>query len=168
MKAANQKEALNLNNKSYFITPYTLGLVLQSPNTCGGYRIGDILISINEKNPSNIFGGKWELLCPGRTLVCIDKSQTEFNTIRKIGGETKHTLTVDEMPKHEHKGLSWYGNNEEPLTLNSGSAGGYNLTYHGGTRGGQETGIWTNETGGGQSHNNLQPYMTVYMWVRVS
>lgn len=50
------------------------------------YPIGAIYLSINPENPSNIFGGTWKLLAPGRTLVCIDTDQQEFNQAGKTGG----------------------------------------------------------------------------------
>ena len=63
------------------------------------YRIGDVMISTNSENPSAFFGGTWQLLCPGRTLVCVDASQKEFNTVKKTG--EKRTLCY-----HWHKCLS--------------------------------------------------------------
>lgn len=59
------------------------------------YRVGDVIISTNNENPSKWYGGTWELFAPGRTLVCIDTSQTEFNSIKKTGG-SKY------MQQHNH------------------------------------------------------------------
>ena len=49
------------------------------------YRVGDVIITVNNQNPAQWYGGTWELFAPGRTVVCIDKSQSEFDTIQKIG-----------------------------------------------------------------------------------
>lgn len=78
------------------------------------YRVGDCIISVNSENPSKNFGGTWELLCPGRTLVCVDTSQSEFNTLKKTGGEKTHTLTTAEMPSHTHSGSSGSGGAHTP------------------------------------------------------
>lgn len=154
---ANIKETLNLNNNENFVTPYTLGLVLKSSSSGGGYRIGDVIISINEENPSVKYGGKWELLCPGRTLVCIDTSQTEFNTIRQTGG-SKY------LQAHNHciRVAVTNGGNAG----NSRSAFATNSEWWGGDQN-YDTNNRTNYVGTGDS-GNLQPYMVVYMWVRVS
>ena len=66
------------------------------------YPIGSIYISYNSTNPETLFGGTWEAYGKGQTLVGIDTNQTEFNTVGKTGGEKTHTLTVDEMPIHNH------------------------------------------------------------------
>ena len=69
--------------------------------------MGDIIISINSENPSKIYGGTWELLCPGRTLVCIDANDVDFNNVKKIGGSKylqshTHTGTVASNGAHNH------------------------------------------------------------------
>lgn len=38
----------------------------------------------------------------GNTIVGLDSSQTEFNTLGETGGAKTHTLTVSEMPSHTH------------------------------------------------------------------
>lgn len=86
----------------------------------------------------------------GRTLVGKDSTDTDFNTLGKTGGEKTHTLTVSEMPSHTHKIQVRSGNigdyyGDPPLT--DGNAG--NLIQGGDTK----------STGGGQPHNNLQPYL---------
>lgn len=50
------------------------------------YRVGDLFLTTIATNPSSYLGGKWELFGPGRCLVCVDTSQTEFNSVKKIGG----------------------------------------------------------------------------------
>ena len=136
------------------------------------YPIGSIHMSVNSTNPSSLFGGTWEEFAKGRTLVGVDTSQTEFNSVEKIGGAKTHTLTIGEMPSHRH-------NIQYPL-LNTGAGVnsiygmGFNASANGGvytSNGPQtsgETRIGIYDTGGNQPHNNLQPYITVYMWKRVA
>ena len=99
--------------------------------------------------------GTWERV-KGKVLVGLDEDDIAFNTIGKTGGEKTHTLTVDEMPSHTH-------------TVNySGDAG----TSTGVTAMGDQLGTSSaivQATGGGQSHNNLQPYQVIgYMWRRTA
>lgn len=144
------------------------------------YRVGDLFLTTIATNPSNFLGGTWKLFGPGRCLVCVDTSDSDFNTVKKTGGaKTKttgnHTLIVNEIPSHRHIGLSWLGDDiSQSITLNGGSSGkGYNLQYYGGYVPGQETNIQTRATGGGKAHNHgdlnvLQPYITCYIWIRTA
>lgn len=89
-------------------------------------------------------------------MVCINTSDSDFNTVKKTGGEKEHTLTSNETP---------------PLSVNLkgeriGASGTRELIYWNSAKG-DYLGVGTTE-GGGQAHNNLQPYMVVYIWVRVS
>ena len=171
------------------------------------YPVGSIYISTSSTNPSTIYGGTWERYGQGKTLVGLNESETEFSTINKTGGEKTHTLTIDEMPSHnhgipsltgstnttgEHNHLSYYvygytgwtgdipsGNygfiyNSDAIQ-NPSSAGitGLSSSRYSGLGGSHNHTLTTdksttNSTGGSQPHNNLQPYITVYMWKRVS
>lgn len=90
----------------------------------------------------------------GRTLVGKDSTDTDFNTLGKTSGEKTHTLTVDEMPSHNHL------RDIENKIVNNGSGGAWSPSLKG-------TGNMTDEnnstrnTGGGQAHNNLQPSLTL-------
>lgn len=120
------------------------------------YPVGAIYMSVNNVNPSTFLGGTWEPWGAGRVPVGIDTLQTEFSTANKIGGEKTHKLTVEEMPSHSH-GLP---NFQKPYQYTSNSGG--QLTDINGA------GETTSETGGNGAHNNLQPYITCYMWVRTA
>lgn len=122
------------------------------------YPVGSIYLSIKSKNPSEIFGGVWERIANGRTLVGVDEEDTDFSSSEKTGGEKKHTLTINEMPKHSH------GANSGATTF---ADGGVNEPNQGS---GNRTFAYLSltSTGGGQSHNNLQPYFTCYIFVRTA
>lgn len=121
------------------------------------YPIGSIYMSVQNINPSNFIGGTWEAWGAGKVPVGVDTSQTEFATVEQTGGEKTHTLTISEMPTHNHN-----------LKLGAGSASGSAITHPGA----QSTYYNYNEivgnAGGSQAHNNLQPYITCYMWKRTA
>lgn len=126
------------------------------------YPVGSIYFSMNSTNPSKYFGGTWTQISQGRCLVGVDTTQTEFNTVNKTGGKKTHTLTINEMPSHRHT-FSYYNY----VVNGGGGANGlpYNITnksYVGGDAAGM-----TN-VGGSQAHNNLQPYLTCYIWQRTA
>ena len=127
------------------------------------YPIGSIYTNAAvSTNPSTLLGfGTWVEFGTGRVLVGVDTGQTEFNTLGKSGGEKTHVLTTAEMPSHSHNIPTW-----------NGLAGG---SYEVGGGSGQFSPGYdyippapTTSTGNGDAHNNLQPYITVYMWRRIA
>lgn len=120
------------------------------------HRVGDIIFSTSDENPSTIYGGTWVAWGKGRVPVGVDTSDSDFNTVEKMGGEKEHTLTVDEMPSHKHD----FGQQFATTSSLSGAYGYYMIA-------GTQTDVIKN-TGGNQPHNNLQPYITCYMWKRTA
>lgn len=131
------------------------------------YPVGSIYLSVNATNPSVLFGGTWEQL-KGKFLVGVDSSDTDFETSGKTGGEKTHTLTVDEMPSHTHDmNDAVYGNYKNRLGIRGDGGGSNGLIPSMMQTTGYSRYIPTN-TGGGQAHNNMPPYLAVYMWKRIS
>ena len=81
----------------------------------------------------------------GRTVVGRDAAQTEFDTLGETGGAKTHTLTVDEMPSHTHDTNIFFA--------------GAGIVHYSVLAAQSPTPISTSATGGGQAHNNLQPYI---------
>lgn len=137
-----------LTNDSGFITSADIGNAL--------YPVGSIYMSVNNTNPSTFFGGTWVSWGAGRVPVGVDTNDTDFATVEKTGGEKTHTLTVSEMPSHKHtvEAIGTGTTQQELTAFNAGKTSGID-SYAG-----------TDYTGGGQAHNNLQPYITCYMWKR--
>lgn len=123
------------------------------------YPIGAIYLSIDNTNPSKLFGGVWEQIAQGRTLIGVDTNDSDFNTVKKLGGEKKHKLTINEMPSHSHtkNSVGWTGSGG--FWVGSGTY--TTLDFD------KDTGL-TGYTGGNQAHNNLQPYYTCYIWLRTA
>lgn len=122
------------------------------------YPVGSIYMSVNSTNPKNLFGGTWVAWGTGRVPVGIDTSQTEFASVEKTGGEKTHTLTIDEIPAHMHSADGWVGS----------GAGAYFFATNNNTGKIYEDSINVKATGGNQPHNNIQPYITCYMWKRTA
>lgn len=120
------------------------------------YPVGSIYMSVNSTNPKNLFGGTWVAWGTGRVPVGIDTSQTEFASVEKTGGEKTHKLKVSEMPSHDH-GL---------VNANDGGYDmGFSIKYQ---ARGFDGNFYTDSRGGSEAHNNLQPYITCYMWKRTA
>ncbi len=119
----------------------------------GAYPVGAIYLSVTDTDPATLFGGTWERI-GGRFLLGADDTYAAGST----GGEAEHTLTIDEMPKHNHEidNLDASGNATPYMTVQAQDKKGY---------GGN---VQTMFAGGGKPHNNLPPYLTVFMWKRVS
>lgn len=147
----------NINNEKMYPHPY--------------YPIGSIYLSINDTNPSKWFGGTWEQIAKGRTLVGVDTNDTDFNTVKKTGGEKTHTLTVDEMPSHNHlfdrtsSGTGWtdYAIVDSAVSVNNQWGVHFEIAS-----GYYASNARMTETGGSKSHNNLQPYFACYIWCRTA
>lgn len=123
------------------------------------YPVGSIYMSVSDINPGNFFGGIWEQIAKGRTLVGVDTSDTDFNIVKKTGGEKKHKLTLEEMPKHKPEALL---NTQDSNIL--GSAINWQVVTNGRFYGNDMFKTY----GGDQAHNNLQPYFTCYIWCRTA
>ena len=116
------------------------------------YPVGSIYMSASATSPETLFGGTWESI-GGRFLLGADATYAAGST----GGEATHTLTNDEMPAHQHAiymggeastGGFWGPNNITPQSMVSFNA--------------------TDTSGGNQPHNNMPPYLAVYMWQRTA
>ena len=127
------------------------------------YPVGSIFMSATLSTPAQVasaMGGTWVAWGSGRVPVGVDTSQTEFNTVGKTGGEKTHKLTVDEMPSHRHSIGQMYDGYRLVLSTSTNQPRGVYADY------GQS--VPTTETGGGKAHNNLQPYITCYMYKRTA
>lgn len=123
------------------------------------YPVGSIYMSASSASPASLFGGTWEQLKDRFLLGAGD-----IYEIGSTGGEAAHELTNEEMPNHNHDGLYYYG--DSMVTLNAGS-NGHKLDSYGNSGSGWSE-LSTGYSGGGKSHNNMPPYLSVYMWKRVS
>ena len=124
------------------------------------FPIGRGFIDFTDTDFSNYLGFTWERELVGLTPVGLDTSQTEFNSIGKTGGEKTHTLTIDEMPRHNHA-QSLDGRADEP----TGAAYQWINSSNRYLYSGDDLALYS---GGNQPHNNLQPYQVVAYWKRIA
>jgi len=119
------------------------------------YPVGSIYISIDSNNPGARLGGTWVRFGNGRALVGVDEENSNFNTVQRTGGAETHTLTIAQIPSHNHTifNMGAWGSQHTGNTIGQGS--------NGNSRNNE-----TSFTGEGGAHNNLQPYVTVFMWRR--
>lgn len=122
------------------------------------YPIGSIYLSVDSSNPSTKFGGTWVAWGAGRVPVGVNETDSDFNAVEKTGGEKAHTLTQNELPVNLEV--------VAPVTYSTVGEGT-----------GNSKAVWeyvdtgsriTLDVGLGFSHNNLQPYITCYMWKRTA
>ena len=124
------------------------------------YPVGAIYISTVSTSPATLFGGTWTQI-KDRFLLAAGSSYTAGAT----GGEATHKLTVAEMPKHAH---SMYSSNSGGSSTWSPGVGSYlvdsvttvNKTWY------AQLGMDTN--GSDTAHNNMPPYLAVYVWKRTA
>jgi hypothetical protein len=122
------------------------------------YPVGEIFMTRQNGNPSSILGfGSWERYGQGRVLAGFDEADSSFNALDKTGGAKTHVLTEAEIPPHRHQ-LPYNSNNQGGGQQQDAGEGTANFTNSN----------LTNFTGGGQAHNNLQPYITVFFWKRTA
>lgn len=143
------------------------------------YPVGSIFIATVSTNPNTLIGiGSWTRFARGRVLVGLNESETEFDGVEETGGSKTVTLSANEIPNHMHSiaahthsvqltynmsGVA-SGSSDRLSSMTFGTSGEVDRLGSTGSGGPTETGY----TGGGQPHNNLQPYVVVYMWKRTS
>lgn len=149
------------------------------------YPIGSIYMNVNNVSPATLFGGTWEQL-EDRFLLGAGSSYSAGAT----GGEATHVLSTDELPAHTHGSKSLTGQ------MNFHNAGNGGLVYttsgifglglvqsnyyyttasmtrnSGASSGGAVTIDATHthdSVGNNTAHNNMPPYLVVYMWKRTA
>lgn len=124
------------------------------------YPIGSIYISTNATSPATLFGGNWDEI-HGAFLF----ANSALHKAGEIGGEEEHVLKGKEIPIHYHD--EYVGNDGGDGSVPEGYYGFTSIAYT------SKNTYWakgskTSEAGGGQAHNNMPPYLSVYMWQRVS
>lgn len=135
------------------------------------YPIGSIYMNVNSTNPGTLFGGTWEQI-QGKFLLGMSSSYPAGSQ----GGEASHTLTTEEMPSHGHNPANEAGysgfitNSKKAFSIGDmGSQSGSGRYYPFATADFDiSRNTLTGTTGGGKSHNNMPPYLSIYIWKRTA
>ena len=127
------------------------------------YPVGSIYINAtNSTNPGTLLGfGTWVAFGAGRVPVGIDSSDTDFDTAEETGGAKTVSLSTSQLPSHTHS-----------ISYTESGPGGANISanFFAGISNNTAGALshTTGSTGSGSAHNNVQPYIVVYMWKRTA
>ena len=138
------------------------------------YPIGSIFMSVSHSTVAQVeeaLGGTWEAWGAGRVPVGVNTSDTDFDTVEETGGEKTHTLASGETPKRDFyvDHISYGDNNYGAIagvTVQRYAASGANRMQ--GENAGSTSNAWRFTFGNNEAHNNLQPYITCYMYKRIA
>lgn len=139
------------------------------------YPVGSIYISVNSTNPKVLFGGTWEQI-QGRFLLGMNSSYPAGSQ----GGEAEHKLKTNELPSHIHtvteQGNAMHVYPTSRVSSATSSTGNYALLLNDTGNGyvkedrtniGRIMAYDSYETRG-YAHNNMPPYLSVYIWKRTA
>lgn len=133
---------------------YDLSLLQKGKLMSKVWPIGSIYLCLDETDPSVRFGGQWVRI-EGSFLLAASKKHPAGET----GGAETHTLTEAEMPAHVHAqaDMTWGYDWLDGVGQWSASSSTHDTQSY-----------TTKSAGGGQAHNNMPPYLSVYIWQRVA
>lgn len=119
--------------------------------------IGIVISTFDGRNPGSYLGGTWESVGRGRVLVGVDPKDKDFSSVGKTGGSK-------EMQAHIH-GIGLSSSGDDAKELGTGVA--YGVPYSTGDNGTVKKYTAGTQIAGTGNSDNLQPYITCYMWRRV-
>lgn len=169
--ADNDRMTVKIDGTGYALSVY-VSEGMRIVNTV--YPVGSIIENASSSFDPNIAfpGTTWERI-KGKVLVGVDESDTDFSTAGKTGGEKTHKLAKTELPNITGE-IVFHGagsggtavQNSSGVFSNKTSVSGY--SYYNRTGANSIGSVKFNAGFGGGSHNNLQPYVTVYIWKRTA
>ncbi len=145
---ADLKNALGIANGATVLDMYPVGSIYQTTSSTF--------------NPQTAWGGTWERI-KDRFLLAAGTAYAGGST----GGEATHKLTTQEMPSHTH---TMYVNNDGSASSWSPTFGDYLIKPDGVTtsKKNYQAKLAQNGAGLDQAHNNMPPYLAVYIWKRTA
>ena len=165
--------ALNTDTTQIATTQYVMATKVEIMKTV--YPVGSIFTTVSDSTAlatsaaevATLMGfGTWLAFGEGTVLVGKEATGT-FSTAGATGGSETHQLTVAEMPTHDHATnirVESSGALVDGTKVTSVASG--NVVDHITTN--TTTSTDTSDVGSSDAHNNLQPYVVVYMWKRTA
>ncbi len=143
------------------------------------YPVGSIYMSVNETDPTTLFGGTWEQI---KDTFLLSSGENYINGA--TGGEAKHLLTSEEVPAHSHRAYGYTGdtddwsfmtikrtNRAKTQVATSTSSGKYAFTNTSTSNLDNPYPTRTdidNRTTENEPFNNMPPYLVVNVWKRTA
>lgn len=162
------------------------GVIRITGKVSNPWPIGSVYIGVTSQNPTLLFGGTWEAFSKGKVLIGVDPLDVDFDAALKYGGSKTVSLITNQMPAHDHAighnhGSTGGGGNHNHSYDKSGVAGtGYaagtdkgNINNNTSSDGQHDHVIpsysgLSGTRGDGQPIDNLQPFITCYIWKRTA
>lgn len=152
------------------------------------HPVGSYYWSNDKTSPATLFGGTWEALPAGYTLIAQGSGTDDYGSFTYTAGqkygERKHPLTTEEIASHGHMVRTWntvasgapqlYRDGKwERYTLGAFKVSGEWKEDAGTTANSPQGGLGdpagtTDGTGGNAAHNNIQPSIAAYCWKRTA
>lgn len=123
------------------------------------HPVGSVYQSTVDTSPESLFGGTWEEI---RDVFLLAAGTRGAGS---TGGEAEHTLSIYEMPNHTHSLAGADATAPNGVLFGAWCAG---ATRDTGDDGGRYYPVVTTTSGGGVAHNNMPPYLAIYMWQRTA
>lgn len=140
-----------------------------SSSALDAYPVGSIYMSVNETSPEELFGGSWVRI-QSRFLLAAGDGYSAGSE----GGEASHQLTASELPSisgtinASSNGNTWGVFSAASGAFSKGTNDLPSSTASGASSSAQRASTVTMSFGGNQSHNNMPPYLAVFMWKRTA
>lgn len=139
------------------------------------FPVGSVFISVVATNPGTLLGyGTWAAFGAGRMLVGLNAADPDFDTVEETGGAKTHTLTTAEIPAHTHvqdahshnighvrSATTGGATTQIARTQDTSSTVGADVATDAATAVNQNA-------GGGGAHQNMPPYVVVFLWKRTA
>src|SRR3990167_3696913 len=154
----------------------------------GAWPVGSVFLSVVSTNPATLLGfGTWAAFAAGRMLVGLDGGDADFDTAEEVGGAKTVTLTEAQLSAHTHVQNAHTHRLTDPghvHSVNKGQTDGDGSLFDKSSAADSSPAVATNSattgvtvnnatatnqnTGGGEAHLTLPPYIVVYMWKRTA
>jgi len=152
------------------------------------WPVGSVFLSVVSTSPATLLGfGTWSQIAGGRFLVGQTGGDTDFDVAEETGGEKTHVLSAAEMPAHTHVQDAHThiqnAHNHSVVVTRSATTGAATTetarstdasstilaaTTGDATAGNQNATPTNQNAGGGDAHNNLPPFLVLYVWKRTA